>query len=806
MKCADYFWLRSTGFSIDHILHLTPVALIAPLRDFTGLLVRREELSTRLEKQALDCGEDQCKKFLRKLQAKQPLAVSDLPLALRAPLEADLQQWDHLNQLLGEQEADLRQRFTEGCEQTRQKLIDFLSSPQVAEAIFISNPDAAQRMTALIAERHCANDSRKKQKIRLGWSYAQRLCTKNDTCSFFGPIGWGAFSEQQSTRVVVDWQPGNGLKQRRTFFESWLIQRLVEKINQCCPQLSLLPLRLNAGCHLQQDILYYPLEKSRQLTGQVLELLTEIIATPGITTAQLSTPPAGLVESLVASRVLDRGFEIAPGAAEPLEQLLRQMDEACLPAHFICHWQAVFQQAQRLKDQYAGGDLTQRQSSLDALNQLFTDAGVSLQRESGKMYVGRYPIYEDCASESAVTFSRDLQRHLERDFSGLMAIYTWLTRASGALLHEAWLAVYQRQAANHPAGVSLLALLHHLNAQQAVTQHAIQKKLLTMLETAWQPVLASAQGKEVVLDEAVLHGVVERLYLLCPLAGEFSVFGDSFHSPDIMLAAADNHALNRGEFTLVLGETHPAVHTLSQPVAAPFSPFNAEIAQHVSLLMGRSRLILADSPQSYQRSHIDWPLVERYSQLILPGGGGCVAHERRYPIGRAKVIVREGRLWVVDSQNAFDEDLLCVYGSALHRLVFELAHDVVPRHEKRRIRFNQTIYKRQTWVFAQSQWPSPEADDFHAFVGWRCWQQSHSLPRWVFIKCDSEPKPLFIDFDNPLAIDALTTVLKKAQRIQVSEMLPAPDQLWLNDARGRVCCEIRTTFSLPERKAADDAK
>ncbi|HEY0289753.1 MAG TPA: hypothetical protein VGC62_22555 [Pseudomonas sp.] len=54
-------------------------------------------------------------------------------------------------------------------ENARQGLIDFLDDEAVAEALFI-------------------NDTRKKQKLRLGWSYAQRFCAKNDTSSFFGPL------------------------------------------------------------------------------------------------------------------------------------------------------------------------------------------------------------------------------------------------------------------------------------------------------------------------------------------------------------------------------------------------------------------------------------------------------------------------------------------------------------------------------------------------------------------------------------------------------------------------------------------
>lgn len=109
-------------------------------------------------------------------------------------------------------------------------------------------------------------------------------------------------------------------------------------------------------------------------------------------------------------------------------------------------------------------------------------------------------------------------------------------------------------------------------------------------------------------------------------------------------------------------------------------------------------------------------------------------------------------------------------------------------------------------AFNAGGWPEAVSDEFMAFIQWRDWQQRQALPRWVFIKCDSEPKPLFIDFDNPLSLDALATALKKARVIQVSEMLPTPDELWFNDARGRVCCEIRTTFSPIKQETTENAE
>jgi hypothetical protein len=258
-----------------------------------------------------------------------------------------------------------------------------------------------------------------------------------------------------------------------------------------------------------------------------------------------------------------------------------------------------------------------------------------------------------------------------------------------------------------------------------------------------------------------------------------------------------------GDYEIIVGEVHPAVHTLSQPVAAPFGPFNTQINQQVEAIFQRPRLILADSPDSYQRSHIDWPLQPSYLQLVLPSGGGCVAANQQFAAGRAKVLRVNGRLQVVDALGEFSEDLLCVYSTAMHRLGFALAGSAVAKHEHRRIWLGRTLYKRASWLFTRDRLPEPKGsvDELEHTLQWRAWAADHGLPRYAFIKIDTEPKPLFLDFDNPLSFDGISNALKNAGHAKFSEMRPCPDELWLEEERGRFCCEIRTTFSTCETPA-----
>jgi hypothetical protein len=641
----------------------------------------------------------------------------------------------------------------------------------------------------------------------LGWSYAQRFCTKNDTCSFFGPITWGQFSADQQDLVKVTHADGDWLGSRKTFFESWVIQRIIGQLNQQCPDANKMPLLLNAGCALVDDMLFYPLEKSRRLSGDMLNIVEVLqhqayVYNADTLQAKLNSENDISLKRLIDAGIIKVGFALSPRAENPLQQLADKIVAAQLPTEFSQQWLSLFTALETQRDAYARGSLAQRQTALVNLNNLLSGANVSLSRSSGEMYVGRYPVYEDCGRDTQVSFNQTVKRHIAEDFAPLLSLYQWLTRVTAFELHQHWLVVWSQCCSQYDTEqINILSFLNALKPLQDDIRPQVQHRITTILRQSWAKVLSTvdSKGDEVQLTVEHFTALMAHLHEACPDAVHFEVFGDAFHSPDFMLSASSQSALNAGDYHLIIGEVHPAVHTLSQPVAAHFSPFNQQINAEVKSLFDTPRLILADTPTSYQRSHIDWPIIGNYHQLILPTGGGCVAPANQYAAGRAQVVLVDGRLRVTDRLGCFNQDLLGVHNTQLHQLLFDLAGDIIPRHDCRRMLFNQTVYKRRTWSFDPSGWPVPCKDELGLFVQWRLWKDEYKMPRWIFVKCDSEPKPFFVDFDNPLSLDALVSALKKASNIRVSEMLPDPNALWFADKRGKFCAEIRTSMIINDK-------
>ncbi|SDD33958.1 hypothetical protein [Paraburkholderia lycopersici] len=131
----------------------------------------------------------------------------------------------------------------------------------------------------------------------------------------------------------------------------------------------------------------------------------------------------------------------------------------------------------------------------------------------------------------------------------------------------------------------------------------------------------------------------------------------------------------------------------------------------------------------------------------------------------------------------------------LHRLGFALAGELIGQSEPRRLTFGRVLLKRRMWRI-DGGFPEAADDSFENaghYLAWRGWGAASGLPRYVFVKCASEPKPIYVDFYNPFAIDLLAKWARKREPLLFSEMQPAPGDLWLADENGRYCCEFRTS-------------
>ncbi|MCR4471355.1 lantibiotic dehydratase family protein [Burkholderia sp. SCN-KJ] len=805
MKWSLFFWMRSAGFPFDT---LDTLAIDAGLDDEIDAYRRLEREIGEYDAELMALARAVATEFVDRLERRLATAsafdVSVLPAAMRVaagPLA------DGRNACIArrdERELGLHRTYAGAILDIRRNLVVFFRDDSAREALYLSNPEALLRIDALAEHDVGSIDSRTRQRLRLAWNYIQRLCAKNDTTSFFGPIAWGRFAYKSTQNLVVRRAAGSWLASRKTMFEHWVVERLAEAIAADTDLADGVPLMLNPGCDLRGTRLHVPVGKSVELGTLARKLISAVADTQSPLSARrllAQLAEAGFphdkarscLEAMLTKRVIARRFDIGPGCGMPIPRLHEAVTALDAPAVAKEKWLDVCARLEVLRARFETGDLLARQAALEQIDTQLADAGVDRSREHGRMYVGRFPVYEDCARNLRIEIGGMLARDVQRELDAPLRLYTWLVDALAVRLHDRYLKYWHALSSNGEP-VDFLAFIS--SAMGGDAGEAVCESIRAILRDAWAGLSGRHAGvDEICLSDADWSWLFRVLDAAEPRAGVVEDSTRRVHSPDFMIAAASVDAVARGEYSIVVGEVHPGVHTVSQPVAQPFCPFADAVRDEVQALLAPATLVAADSPRTYQRSHIDWLDVPALHQLELPGGGARVDHGRRVRAGAVAVVLCDGVLVCRDRASGIEANLLTVMPTSLQRFGFALAGEAIGQCESRRIKCGRVLIKRRTWEIdgdfpVGSDNPFEKAGDY---LAWRGWARATGLPRYVFMKCASEPKPVFVDFRNPFAIDLLARWARKGEPIAFSEMRPAGDELWLADERGRYCSEFRTS-------------
>ena len=116
-----------------------------------------------------------------------------------------------------------------------------------------------------------------------------------------------------------------------------------------------------------------------------------------------------------------------------------------------------------------------------------------------------------------------------------------------------------------------------------------------------------------------------------------------------------------------------------------------------------------------------------------------------------------------------------------------------------RITIDRLVVSRESWSFeAREMEFAFEKSESQRYLQARRWARREGLPRRVFYKTEEEMKPCYLDLESPILINVMTRQVrrsaerKKEGRVAVSEMLPGPEEVWLEDGEGkRYTCELR---------------
>ncbi|HEX7843215.1 MAG TPA: lantibiotic dehydratase, partial [Kofleriaceae bacterium] len=256
-------------------------------------------------------------------------------------------------------------------------------------------------------------------------------------------------------------------------------------------------------------------------------------------------------------------------------------------------------------------------------------------------------------------------------------------------------------------------------------------------------------------------------------------------------------AVNRGEFLAVLGELHAGMNSLLVPAVpnaqgdpdAPFALRDLDLERPcVAPVWSRRRSRL----DYYSRSPRDFDLELAAARSSRP---------RSQVLALADLVVEEvgGALCVRTRDGRMRFDAIAFLEHHLLANSFSEFGLLGGRHAPRVV-VDGVVLVRERWIAAAAALAFARADDAtQRFAQARAWARSAGLPRRLFLKVPHETKPLFLDLASPTFVELAARMVRKAQTVSISEMLPDLDELWLVDAgHRRYTSELRLVAVDPE--------
>jgi len=658
---------------------------------------------------------------------------------------------------------------------SRKTLRALFREPQVREALFLLSPDLLETMERALDRDAVAESSAAERALeRRLYAFAQRLGAKNETTSFFGPLTYGRVEAgMEAWRFGAEQE--NGVVEREAFLAFWAAAALGKAASMEPAIRRALPVCRLPVSSVAPGRVRGPDGKSVVLEPTTAAVLAEVDDTrtvPALADRKgLSLQDAELeVRKLERLGLVRRLLEPSSTASRPLEDMLAQLPQVPESER----WRKVGDDFQELLRRFARGALPERRAVLKEAEALFTRVTtVPARRAAGQTYADRTVLYEDCLGDmQPVGMPAREATRLEEALAPVLR----LGAAYGMLRHRALRTLAAEVLAGLKQPVTFLEFAAALDGRLVSGGFA---------ELDAPPRAFVAAFGELVARTS--DGRVARLSpeALAALAPEGSTA--RFASPDVMLATAAD-----GSTRFVLGEVHPYVFAWgSQGHFAPDRErYFATFRQDLSPWGGPERLAMV-----LRRRRHKGLVSDTFPGTFIEVTGRSGAEARR------RVAIAD--LQVVPGANG--PELLGPHGPLTlytgeddhpHLRVF-----APPQVEMPPVRLGEHTPRIEVGdcVFQRERWDLP-AGGLESLVGARTPARLAvevatarvrlGLPRYLFALSPSEPKPVCLDLEVPFAHQHLQRLLSFG-KLGLSEMMPAPGELWLRRRAGAHTSELR---------------
>jgi hypothetical protein len=678
-----------------------------------------------------------------------------------------------------------REAYEAGFRETARSLARLTEDPRFAEAIWLSSPPVLERGVPEIRRAQETPSSGRARAARRQFAgYLQRLCAKNETTSFFGPIDYTDFADPATDPV---WRTDR-LKARHAFVSHPAVTTLAGALASDSRIWPMLRPRLRDLARIQGGTVRLA-GRRLSVTSADVTLLTHCDGTRRVADIAVAMGMS-FEETMTALRALSQqgvlSLDCRPPVTcdDPLSWLWHQVADAGEVGDGPDEWRAVLDRMDGLRREFETSPLARRRELLaEAAAMLAAVTGTEPDqsappRGGGRWYADRQPIAEECVgSLTPLHLGRRAQEAIIAGLTPALNLLAGEAVARHRALTEAVLVAEPALAAG--AEVPLLRLLG--------------REIASPLETAATAATPGREYVERLLAAAGDCGEVRIAPAELPDAdlGEDPLIG----SPDIMFDTSDSAAVRDGRAEMVLAECHDTMllwgwavrfHTDSPAVETAGAALlrAASGDRHIASVLGGRRAKIA-------------PFV--FPGPLVTAGGTT---DSRWPTTRtslAEIRVRfDGRRLVCRSpvsgefvlhNGELDSPIHNALALPRIRPVRFGSGDRLPR-----LYIGNVLVQRACWSVPLPPLGDDPGTGYDKFRE-RCLRAG--VARYSYARPSGERKPVLVDLEAPALIDLLRHLAGQAPTVTLTEAWPRPpDGLWLRGSTGRHCAELRTTVVL----------
>lgn len=618
--------------------------------------------------------------------------------------------------------------------------------------------------------------------------YLQRVCAKNDSLSEFGPEGWGVIAgDLRGLRMA----PQAGIADRETFLERWTAHGIAAALNaDPTIRLELAP-RLHPNGRVDgNQFVFTDTAETVQLDPKTVAIL---LRCDGATPAYSFGEEIEVLEQLTAQNMIC--WEVEVPALDPhafdvlVSDILRWRDNPVRT-----RWLKLLQPIAALPSKFAEAqNATSRAEIMDEARRRLEDLGAAREPSERFLYAASNPIGEECFRECHFTIGEELINEVAVEAE------PWID-----LWRDTYAFVASRVAAGLRALFEKAPLQNGALPLPAFLRHCATLKLpltgpamVGLADLAFQEVKAAFRKRMHNRPEAAEWELTADDCHFVRQTFPYEKFDEfTYPSADLQLEARSVGAVVRGEYRWILAELHP-------PVALLHHGFYWSCPNKRTL--GDALVQTTKGCPSFHFGLFAADFTAATAVRILdsiPEGTNFVAPERGDPRWR---IIPPAEIDVyVDNKTG--DVCLRTRGSQEHLGSFARAWVIPlgfhPFHFGRaphmpRLRCGRVVVQRRSWtvMFAELGTGNYTGVSRDLVVAVERLRAKKEWPRYVYIRPseqalrrsgaegrDKDTKPVFIDLESYPFLEIFHRWLTKASELEVTEMLPSPDDLLWKEA------------------------